>query len=105
MNPEQLAVQLGIVLSPAPPSVPESAAVPTPAASVTATATQPLPVAIDKLEQAFAQLLSGDRPVEALAEDLRLPVADLERLSERYRAAGRLALGLPQEPPHDGGPA
>jgi hypothetical protein len=45
------------------------------------------------LERAIGQLLAGATTLERAAADLRLPPADLRDLLDRYRKAGRAAIG------------
>ena len=52
-----------------------------------------LPVPMARLEEAFGQLLVGERSSKQIAMDLEISNSELQRLFELYRQGGRRALG------------
>jgi hypothetical protein len=55
-------------------------------------APSPPAVPLDKLEEAVLQVLAGERGPKAIAQEVGIDRAELERLAAAYRAAGRAAL-------------
>lgn len=55
-----------------------------------------VPAGVDpeKLERAICDLIVGERTTKKIAAEARVDPADLVRLTEIYRAAGRAALGI-----------
>lgn len=54
-----------------------------------------LPLPIDALEEAIGAVLVGDDSLKTIAKQAGLDRSTLRRLADRYRAAGRAALGVP----------
>lgn len=73
----------------APAAPPAPAATPPPAA-----AAPDLPLPIDQLEEAIGAVLLGEQGVKAIARAHGIERSELDALVERYRAAGRAALGV-----------
>jgi len=74
--PEQAKAPLQVFASPAP-----VAKAPT------------LPIPLDQLEEAIGHLLAGELAPKAVANKFAIDRAELERLTDLYRKAGRAALG------------
>ena len=68
-------------------SLPFSVPAPTPSPD-------PLPLDIDTLEEAIGAVLVGDDSLKSIARAFGLERSTLRELADRYRAAGRAALGL-----------
>jgi hypothetical protein len=49
---------------------------------------------IDRLEEAIAQVILGERGIKAIAADAGISRDSLQELADRYQAAGRAALGV-----------
>ena len=53
-----------------------------------------LPIDIDKLEEAIGYLLTGEKAPKQLAKEYTIDRKELETLAEKYKQAGRAALGV-----------
>lgn len=78
--------------APATPPAPAASPSPPPAAPSAARTEQAAP--IDRLEEALAHVLIGELGVAEIARRYGVERRTLERLAERYRAAGRAAVNL-----------
>jgi len=73
--------------------LPVQALVATRPASVAVVPSKPaLPLPIDRLEEAIAQVILGDKGIKGIAAEYGLERGELEGLAARYQAAGRRAL-------------
>jgi hypothetical protein len=84
----------GAAPQPAPPAVfPAPAAPPPLPAPPHAVEPIAIPMDFERLEEAIAHVLVGDRGLGEIAEEYGIDRAELRRLANRYRQGGRAALG------------
>jgi hypothetical protein len=53
-----------------------------------------LPIDIDELEEAIGKVMVGDESIKRIAQEYGLEKHQLRELAERFREAGRAALGV-----------
>lgn len=92
---QEVGFSVSIPSGNAAPVAPTTSAIPSaPAQSTTELPPVPLPAAIERLEEAFGQMLSGERSLKDVALDLQLSRSEMQRLFDLYRQGGRRALGM-----------